>query len=232
MAKKTAPAGPGLVKTTLRIDFVEGLKPWIELRELLRAAGGKPDAEVQAGALVLEDQRKRSRVILQVRGLVIQDELPRSTRHSYRQMLATASKIDAASTFPRAALVRFDSIFIQPYKSTFVELKEAISAAFVRENDVTEGTTDFALIFDQREEEILRHTQIGPMQADQLQEQFLKWELDRKPDIFAFLGLDYERSVEMAFDVDDWTRIAAEAAAWQKTQCDTICRTIDGLEEQ
>ena len=231
MAKKTAPAGPRLVKTALRIDFVEGLKPWIELREVLRAAGGKPDAEVQAGPMVLEDPKKKTRVILQVRGLIIEDEAPADLLTSYRNIIGMASKINNASAFPSTSLVRFDSIQIHAHPSSFATLLDILTSALLRQNPITTGATDVALIFDKRENGTLYHTQIGPMEPDQLQREFLKWELKSSPDVFTFIGLDFEEHTDMAFDLERLKSLSQKAVTWQQAQRELVQRMIDRQEE-
>jgi hypothetical protein len=72
------------------------------------------------------------------------------------------------------------------------------------------------MVFDERDEGLLRHIQIGPMDAEQLRREFLRWPPDTLPDTFLFLGLDYEYNKEMAFDLQVLRQVGRDAASWQE----------------
>lgn len=215
-----------LVKSTVRLEFSEATHPWLEMREILRVAGENPTAELQANPMVLDQPEKRQRVVLAVRTLMVEQELPASADQSLAHAVDMITRLNDASQLPALKEIRYDSIFIEPYSLPFHELVVFLKQRFLRSSAVVDSATDIALVFDQHEGEIVRHMQIGPMDAEQLRQEFLRWPDENIPDTFLFLGLGYWCSKEAPFEAESLREFLNDAVAWQVNEAETLVNSL------
>jgi hypothetical protein len=217
-----------LVKTTVRLDFSEAMRPWVEIREIMRVAGGDPTAELGAEPLVLEQSEKRQRILLQVRALWLEHESPPSADQSVGQAVEVIARLNDASKFPPMKQMRHDSVFIEPYPLPFHELVVFLKERFLRSNAIVDSATDIGLVFDEHEDEVVKHIQIGPMDGEQLRREYLRWPRESIPDTFLFVGLGYVASSEAPYEAESLRAFLQSAVAWQVTQAEAIVSSLRG----
>ena len=217
-----------LVKTVVRLEFSEPTHPWLEMREILRVAGENPTAELQANPMVLDQPEKRQRVVLAVRSLMLEQELPASADQSLEQALEAITRLNDASNLPPVKQVRHDSVFIEPYPLPFHELVVFLKERFLRSNAMVDSATDVGLVFDEHEGEIVKHIQIGPMDAEQLRREYLQWPGEGIPDTFLFIGLGYVSNREAPYEVESLREFLQSAVAWQASQAEAILSSLRG----
>lgn len=215
-----------VMKSILRIEFAEATHPWLEFRELLRVAGGDVKAELQAAPVTVDQAKKRQRVILQVKATIAEFDIPESAEEGAKAACQVMNELSSASEFPKIVGIRHESIFIEPYSLPFHELTALMKEKFLAPNRLTEDATDIGLTFDQRERDLLKHMELGPMEADQLQSQYLRFPVEDVPDTFFFVGLAYADNTERSFSVDSLQKILDEATAWQVEEAETILGMI------
>jgi len=187
---------------------------------MLRVAGGQPTAEIQAPPLVLDQGEKRQRVVLQVREVALEQEAPESADQATAHALDTMKQINDASEFPPITHTHYESYFIEPYSLPFHELVALVKSRFLRSNAVAQSASDVGIAFDQHEDAIFKHLQFGPMDAQQLRTQYLRWPPDNIPDTFVFFGLTYQSNAEASFTEESLQRFLANAVTWQLEQAE------------
>jgi len=217
-----------LIKTVVRLEFSEPTRPWLEMREILRVAGGNPTVELQASPMVLDQPEKRQRLVLAVRTLVLEQELPASADQSLDQALEMIRRLNDASNLPSVKQIRHDSVFIEPYPLPLHELVVFLKERFLRSNPTVESATDIGLTFDQHEDEVVKRMQIGPMDAEQLRQEVLRWPEEGIPDTFLFLGLAYESNREAPYTLEALREFMENAITWQASQVEAILSSLRG----
>jgi hypothetical protein len=215
-----------LVKTVMRLDFVEALRPWLELRGLFRVAGEDPNAEIQGSALSVMRQSKKQRLTMNVRGVVFEHESANSLESAITESLDLARELNDASPLPRVGHLRFDAIFIESFPLPFHELVAQTKKYFFHANDIVNAATDIGVTLDTNDGELTRHRQIGPMLPEQLQTQFLAFPKEKLPSQFLFMGLAHSRTVEKPYDAADLRNFLNQAAEWQMSNAQEFVRTI------
>lgn len=211
-----------LIKTTLTLQFAEAFRPWVELRGLVRVAGGNPSVELEGPPVVMDVQNKKQRIILQFRAFALMQEGTSSLDESVAGALDMVTKLNSASTFPSMLQTRYESIFIEPYALPFHELVVLMKDQYLRSSQVIDPATDIGLIFDQHEGDIVKHTQIGPMEAAQLRSRYLTWPRDGLPEQFTFASLGYEQNREVVFDSGYLQEFLGAATKWQTEQAELV----------
>jgi hypothetical protein len=90
--------------------------------------------------------------------------------------------------------------------------------------------TDVGLSLDQQEGEILKHLQMGPMNAEQLRSQYLVWPRESVPEVFLFSALTYKRTKEEPFAPESMEELLRSAKEWQEQQTEIILQMLDHWE--
>ena len=211
-----------VMKSSLRIDFAEATHPWLEFREILRVAGGDAKAELQAAPITIDQAKKRQRVVLQVRGIVIELDMPESAEQGAKAACQLMDELHSASSFPKATSVRHESIFIEPYSLPFHELASVMKERFLAPTPLVEKATDIGVSLDQREGDLLKHTEFGPMEAEQLQNQYLRFPAEDIPDTFFFVGLSYADNAERSYSTESLRKTLDAATSWQVQEVESI----------
>ena len=183
------------LKSILRLDFQEALRPWLEFRDVVRIAGGDEKAEVQVGPVVIDRPSERTRVVVQVRGVILEQEAPPSIEGGVRDAIEFMIALNGASEFPKIGLMHHNTIFIEPYELPFHELVALLKAQCLR-GTIADDATDISLLLDQHEDGRKTHVQFGPMDAEQIKKEYLRWPPDDVPDTFVFLAVSYEATQE------------------------------------
>lgn len=215
-----------LVKTVVRLDFSEATHPWLEIREIMRVAGGDPAAEVRASPVVIDQPEKRQRIVLHVRALTLEQESPTSAEQSVAAAVEMIGRLNDASKFPPMKQIRHDSVFIEPYPLPFHELVVFLKERFLQSNAIVDSATDIALVFDEHEDEIVKHMQIGPMDAEQLRRDYLQWSDEGIPDTFLFIGLGYVSNREAPYADESLREFLQSAVAWEIKQAEAIVSSL------
>lgn len=207
-----------LVRTRLRLQFAEASRPWLELRSLMRVAADNPSLEMQGSPIVIDVKGKKERQVIQFRAFILEQEGVDSLDQSMARALDLLTKANEASAFPNTVQMRYDSMFIEPYALPFHELLSLLKDRYFRPSPVIDSSTDIGLVFDQHEESVMKHTQVGPMEATQLCSQFLIWPVEKLPEQFLFINVGYEDNRRTAFNVDEVRKFLESASRWQTDQ--------------
>ncbi|MBA7653112.1 hypothetical protein ES703_60955 [subsurface metagenome] len=211
-----------LVKTILRLRFSEAISPWLEMRSIIRGVGESQSAEIAGTPLVMELKDKKQRVVLQVKAFEFIQEGMKSIEDSIDIAVDKLVKSNSASKLPNIDQVSYESIFIEPYAVPFHELLLLMKNRFLQPGALVDSTTDFGLIFDQMEGDILKHYLTGPMVKEQLLKMYLHYGRDQIPDNFVFLSLQYQQNKDFAFDVDYVRKFLQTAGQWQTHQAKSV----------
>jgi hypothetical protein len=215
-----------LVKTVTRLDFSGAARPWLEIREIMRVAGGDPKVELRASPIVIDQPEKRRRIVLLMRGLELEQEAAASAGQSVDGALEMIARLNEASEFPSMRQVRHESVFIEPYPLPFHELVLLVKERFLRSNAIVDSATDIGLLFDEHEDEADKHVQIGPMDAEQLRREYLRWPGEGIPDTFLFLALAYASSTEAPCALESLRGFLERAIAWQASEAESIVSSL------
>ena len=212
-----------LVKSILRVNFGVAMGPWLELREFLRTAASDPKIEMQAAPLVLERKDERMRIVLQLRQVVLEHETDGPLAEAVVAARSMMVRLNEASAFPDMQSVRYDVIFIEPFARPFHELVEHMKDKFLKQTRIANISSDIGIVFDQREDNLLKHTNIGPMDRAQLMSEFLKWpKEDDIPDTFVFLNFGYASTHQAPFSEEALGSFLNEAAEWQESEANSV----------
>lgn len=215
-----------LVKSVLRIDFKEAFRPWLDLRSFLRVIGENPTVELQGQPIVVDRGAKKERIVLEVRGLRIEQEASSSLSDSTSKAISLLKSVNETLGLPTIASLRYDAMFIEQYPLPFHELVAVFKDRFFRQNPLTETSTDVGLSLDQHEGDITRHTQIGPMEPEQLQLVYLVWPRQHMPSQFAFLSLGVSQKREFPYGEGVVQEFLRNAGDWQTNQAQIILASL------
>lgn len=215
-----------LVKTIVYIQFAAAISPFLGLRDLLRVATGDPAVELQGQPIIVDRQNLKERIELHVRALTLEQEGDNPLEERLVRALEVLRLAQEVLPFPTINKVRHDSMFIEPYALPFHELVALMKNRFLRRGPIVESATDVGMLIDQHDGEVVKHTQIGPMESAQLRSIFLRWQPEKLPDCFAFLNLGYERNLEMEFDPQNLQQFFNAAIQWQASQAKDILATL------
>ena len=204
-----------LVRTAIQLEFKEVLNPWLEMRDLVRVAGEKPDTELNGSPLILDVKDKKERVEIRFRSIFISQEAVKTVDESIENVIKRLREFDKFVKTNRYTRVVSTTQFIDPYSIRFNELFSLIKLKFVKENPITEPITDIGIVFDQRDGKVLKHTQFGPMDKEQLQSQYLHFERKSIPDIFVYLENSCETSDENIYNSTNVTSFLTDSIKWQ-----------------
>lgn len=210
------------VKAVLVVRFAEPLHPWHELRGLLNATTSNPRGEIQAPPFSIDLQDKRQRVILQVRAITFEQERVKDADAALVEASGLLAKVHRASPLPPMRSVHYETVFIEPFSLPFHELLSLFKSHFIKSTGITELATDLGLVLDVHERDIVKHFQLGPMEAGQLKSDYLRWPPENVPDRFAFLSLAYEHNAPTPYDDQVLKDILRAAATWQSEQAQAI----------
>jgi hypothetical protein len=219
-----------LVKTVLKLDFSTAGRPWLEIRDIFRVAGGVQTAEIQASPVVIDRPQQRQRIIVGVRATVLEQDAPQSADSSLVQAIEMMSRLNEASQFPLLSQIRYEAIFIEPFSLPFHELLMRLKERFLRPSILVESATDIGFVFDIHGNDDIKHISVGPMEAEQLRSQFLRWPPDDIPETFVFLGMAYESKAEAQFGTELLREFLTSAAAWQASEASAILDYLHGGE--
>ena len=206
-----------LVRTIIRLEFAEALRPWLEVRGLFRVASGDENSEVKGETTYFENEENRQRIGFQMRGFSFEQEGDRTTEMVVQNALQAFSELNDVSSFPSLTKVRIDSIFIEPYALSFRELCSLFERTYLQDTALIQQATDLGVTIDRDEGHVFKHVQLGPMEPKQLQETFLRWERDTMPERFLFMGLGFQWNVEMEFSSQELGNVLADARSWQES---------------
>lgn len=210
------------LKSVLRLEFEEPARPWLELREILRVAGGEGQAEIQAAPIVIDRPSERTRVIIHIRAVAFEQDVPTSIESSVRSAIEVMTGLNEASEFPSISLLRHSAVFIEPYALPFHELVAFLKGRWLQPSDAVDAATDIALVFDKLDETGKVHVQFGPMDAEQLRKEFLRWPPDDLPETFVFLSTAYEATDKVKFSSDLLKNFLATAVKTEAAEAEII----------
>ena len=119
--------------------------------------------------------------------------------------------------FPTLVRVRIDTICIESYELSFRELCSLFQRTYLQGTALVQQATDLGVTIDQDEGHVIRHVQLGPMEPEELQTDFLRWERESMPDRFLFMGLGFQWNVEMEYTSQELGNVLADARSWQES---------------
>ena len=211
-----------LIKTRLYLEFTEPLIPWVGLRSLLRVASENDSLELQGSPLITDRPDKKQRVVLQFRAIEFLQEGEDSYEACATNAMEFVRLTHEALPLPSLRNISYNSTYIEAYSLPFHELIVLFKRRYLRSNAIIDPATDVGFTIDYHEGEVEKHLQVGPMEPDQLQSQYLRWPREGLPDCFVFMFLGYERKKELEFDLTDVQSVLNDAVQWQLEQAKAI----------
>lgn len=216
-----------LVRHTLTIEFARPARPWEDLRSLLRVAAGDEGAEMQSPPIILDRPKEKARIVLQVRGMIVDRETDEDLVTAAKACTQQISALGEAVPLPRIASFRFDAMFIDPFDAPFHELVNLLKKHYLSSVRIVQASTDLGLTFDQRDGNQLKHINMGPMDKAQLIGDVLKWPpTPEPPDVFVFANLAYQESTERDYSDSELDAFMSQAVEWQVSECDAIAAEL------
>ena len=218
-----------LVKTVIRLEFSEALRPWLEVRDLFRVASDDDKVELQGEATYAEREQIKQRVGFHVRALTFEQEGRATSDATQNNALRTFSDLNAVSHLPDIQRVRLDSAYIEPNDLPFAELRSLMRKAYLQPTPVSELATDIGVTLEKDEGHIVKHVRLGPMEPNQLQESYLHYPNECIPQQFVFIGLGYQWKVEMEFNTQELSDVLDDARAWQESTIQLVLADISNV---
>lgn len=218
-----------IVKSVLRIGFEEATHPWLELRGLLRVATGDEKGELRSAPIVINRNKEKKRIVIQVRSMIMEHETDGTIEQSNEEAISILEHFHEVSPFPKVAMLRQDVVFIEPTDRPFYELVNVVKQHYLRPTAISDPATDLTLVFDQHEEGgTLKQVQIGPMDKAQLQQAVLRWPMEGLPEAFIFMGLGYEVNGSEGFSVGALQSFLRDAISWRDSLADSLIEDLKG----
>lgn len=206
-----------LVKTIIRLEFEEALRPWLEARDLFRVASADENFELKGEPHYFEHEDRKQRVGFNMREVSFEQEGNATSEAAIRNALDTFSKLHAVSHLPVAQKVEMNSAYVEPSELSFDELRTLIREAYLQPTELARLATDIGVRLEIDEGHRVKNVELGPMAPRQLQEKYLCWSLDDLPGNFLFLGLSSSWNVETYFSPQELQSVLEEAQAWQES---------------
>lgn len=218
------------VKTAGKVDFTDALRPWLDLRALIRASEGPASsAELQGTPIQIDKVEQRQRIVLQVRSLVVQQEALAGVTPSIADVLGTMEKLARAVPISDMASLRLDIFSIDPYELPFHELVARVKGKLTVPHPFFVGATDISVAVDcQLGDDLQRHIQIGPMMPAQLNQQFLAFRRDNLPEQFLFVSLGTTIVHSQPFALESLRDRTEEFEAWASETASEIAAVVRG----
>jgi len=211
-----------LVKTIIKLQFSEAIRPWLEMRSMMRGVVENPKVEIEGTPIIMDLKEKKQQVVFQIKRFEFIQEGMKSIEDSIDIAVDKLVKSNSASKLPNIGQISYESIFIEPYAVPFHELLLLMKNRFLQSSALVDSTTDIGLIFDQIEGDVFKHYQIGPMGKEQLLKMYLHYGRDQVPDNFVFLSLLYQQNKDFAFDADYVRKFLQAAGQWQTHQAKSV----------
>ena len=189
---------------------------------MIRGVAEKPKAEIEGTPIIMDLKDKKQRVVLQVKTFEFIQEGMKSIEDSIDIAVDKLVKSNSASKLPNIDQISYESIFIEPYAVPFHELLLLMKKRFLQPSALIDSTTDIGLIFDQIEDDVFKHYQIGPMVKEQLLKRYLHYGRAQVPDNFVFLSLLYQQNKDFTFDADYVQQFLQVAGQWQTSQVKSV----------
>ena len=219
-----------LVSTALTLKFAEALHPWLEMREIVRAGGSSPSAELQGAPLVLDVKDKKQRITVQFSGFTFVQEKARSIDESIDIIVGMVTRVSKATNPPPILQAQYEATFIEPHAMPFHEVVIAMKEHYLKRGEVVDSATDIALVFDQHERDLLKQTHTGPMSAEQLRSEYLVFPSADISEQFIFARLRYEQNKQTAFDMNYLNDFLRSAVVWQTKQAQIALGLLKKME--
>jgi hypothetical protein len=201
------------VKAVLKVDFAEALRPWLDLRELIRAGEASEKPELQGPPIVVSRVEQKQRIVLQVRAVSVEQEADPGAEPDTKRMIDSFRRLGAVLPMPPVASARVEYLALDPYDLPFHELVARVKETLLCVNSLAATATDVSVVTDEQvDEETIRHVQVGPMLPAQLNQQFLVFRREDVPAQFLY--------VSAARTVTHRTDFSVEALEAQVAECD------------
>lgn len=216
------------VKAIARLTFSEALRPFLDLRALLRAAEGKDSsAEIQGQPMVIARAEERHRVQLQVRALSIEQEASESGDLPPDRIITSLQALGGAVAFPSLSSARLDALWIDAYDLPFHELVSRMKTRLLAPTPLTAPGTDIAVTIDAMVNgQKIEHVQIGPMMPAQLNSQFLVFKRERLPDQFIFCATGWTLTPAAIEHLSDLEGNFAPFMEWARDRAEQVAQLI------
>ena len=211
-----------LVKIAMRLSLSEAFDPWLGMREIVRTLGEQPKAEIEGPPVVMDLMKRKQRLTLRVRAIELEQEGTISLGESSVAALDKMAQGNRVSKFSQVKRVSHEAIYVDRYALPFHELLILFKDRFLRASELTNTCTDVGVIFDQAEDDVVKHYEFGPMAKEQLLSTFLIWPRDGLPDNFVFLLLKYEQKKPFVFDAEYLRTFLATANEWEANQAEWV----------
>lgn len=216
-----------IVKVSASLGFEEALRPWLELRSMIRWAQARDDGEIQGQAVVSLSEDARQRVTIQVRAFAVEQERRQESSPTMRQVVDKLAQFPELGALGTLATIRFDAQYIDPLDLPFHEVNTRIKDAFLAQHDLTTAATDVQLVLDEAvDESTTNHHQLGPMAPAQLNTQLLAFRRDDLPDQFIFLSLGRTLKGSQQYSVD---RIAEQGSTFSEWAAVRAQKIVDRI---
>ena len=216
-----------LVKSALRLDFVNAQKPWSEMRDIIRVVSGDQNAQVQAAPIVVDREKDHTRITIQVRALSLELEQRSTSKNATEAIVKILSDLHQSSELPDISKVLYEQTLIEPIDLTFHELVSALKRIYLQQSRIVDQASDIGLSLDRlMPDGVLQHIQIGPMDAQQLTTQWLRWKRESTPDTFVYIRVASELAKEDPFRLLSVQSFLEASATWQIAEADAVAEQI------
>jgi hypothetical protein len=215
------------VKAVANFGFADAIRPWLELRGMLRWAQGNSEGEIRGQSVVSPNEQARQRITLQVRAFQVEQEPGPNIEASLDRVVDALRSFPDLSLLPTLATLRFDLQFIDPYGLPFHELVARIKEVLLAPIDLAVAATDIQVVLDEAiDGGATNHHQIGPMTPDQLNTQLLAYRRTDLPAQFLFVGLGRTITNPGAFSLDVIADLGAEFSEWAGGRAESIAALV------
>lgn len=215
------------VKAFVRIEFAEALRPWLDIRALLRAGQGSDSGEVQGEAVIINKPDRHQRISLLVRALSVEQETGPGSELTVEPALETIRMMSAAFPFPDVASVKIEFLAIDPYELPFHELAAQVKRTMLSASPLFAGVTDISVVTDETTGEgIMNHWQIGPMRPAQLNQQYLAFARTDMPEQFLFISVSREEQCRTPLDMGALREEVAACDHWAASVAESIAAAV------
>lgn len=214
-----------LVKLVVQLNLAEPMRPWLDLRAVIRAAVGDEGSEIQAPPFNFDSAKLKRRVILQLRTITVHDERDSDLPRAVHRMVDVFESIHRASPFEAVLSMTTEASFIEPLDLPFHEAVASVKSGMLARSALVDSSSDVGVSLDFDEGDVFRHVQVGPMELSQLKGEILRWPDSDLAPVFVYLNLR-QRQQLAEFDAKKAAEMLNSAGEWQVRQAEAVLQTL------
>lgn len=180
------------VITELRfLGILKPLKPYSELH--LAVLGEEPKEPEKWPALGVEfkDVKRKIKTLVESKRCAISLEYVPNLGYCRQTIAQTLKRIDDILEIPLLQRVGVRSVWIEASEMGFEELLTKYRASMLIDNSLSQQCVDLGVVLDLIDEESKIRLLTGPMKLEQLKAEYLSFEAEDLPVVFACVDMDY-----------------------------------------